>query len=129
MIVRMDAGAVPPAEPREVAATPNDLERLLVDRVNARDLEGVLALYEPDAVLALPGDARAEGHDAIRRFFAALLAERPTFRPDPQWPALVNGDLALTSTRLRGGGATAEVARRQPDGSWRWVLDRLNVVD
>ena len=28
-----------------------------------------------------------------------------------------HGDLALTSTRLTGGGATAEVARRQPDGS------------
>jgi hypothetical protein len=30
-----------------------------------------------------------------------------------------NGDLALTSTRLPGGVATVEVAKRQSDGSWR----------
>jgi hypothetical protein len=45
-----------------------------------------------------------------------------------QHPALRLGELALTSTRLPGGGATAEVARRQPDGTWRWVLDRPNVT-
>jgi len=39
-------------------------------------------------------------------------------------PVIRHGDLALTSTRLPGGGATAEVARRQPDGSWRWVIDQ-----
>jgi len=35
-----------------------------------------------------------------------------------------HGNLALTSTRLTGGGATVEVAGRQPDGSWRWVIDQ-----
>ena len=113
---------------RERAATPEDLARFLVERVNAGDLEGVVALYEADAVLALPDGGVAAGREAIRSFYAALLAGRPTFRPGPQWPALVSGDLALTSTRLLAGGATAEVARRQPDGSWRWVLDRPNVV-
>jgi hypothetical protein len=39
-----------------------------------------------------------------------------------------NGDLALTSTRLPAGGATVEVARRQPDGSWRWVIDQPAVL-
>jgi hypothetical protein len=43
-------------------------------------------------------------------------------------PAIWNGDLALTSTRLPGGGATVEVARRQPDGSWRWVIDQPAVL-
>jgi hypothetical protein len=41
-----------------------------------------------------------------------------------QRPALRNGDLALTSTLLVGGGATVEVARRQPDGTWLWVIDQ-----
>jgi hypothetical protein len=36
--------------------------------------------------------------------------------------------LALGSTRLIDGGVTAEVARRQPDGTWRWVIDHWNVV-
>jgi hypothetical protein len=36
--------------------------------------------------------------------------------------------LALGSTRLNDGGVTAEVARRQPDGTWRWVIDQWNVI-
>jgi hypothetical protein len=37
-----------------------------------------------------------------------------------QQPALIFGDLALTSTRLPDGSVTAEVARRQDDGNWLW---------
>jgi hypothetical protein len=44
-----------------------------------------------------------------------------------QSEAPVLGELALTSTVLSPETATAEVARRQPDGSWRWILDRPNV--
>jgi hypothetical protein len=40
----------------------------------------------------------------------------------------VEGLLALSSTRLHYGGITAEVARRQADGSWRWVIDQWNVL-
>jgi hypothetical protein len=29
---------------------------------------------------------------------------------------------------LPGGGATVEIARRQPDGSWRWVIDQSAVL-
>jgi hypothetical protein len=39
----------------------------------------------------------------------------------------VAGDVALTSTRFQGG-ATAEIARRQPDGSWLWAADQPRVV-
>ena len=115
--------------PRARAAEPEDLAWLVLERVNGADLDGILELYEPDAVLALPGDQIAEGQDAIRRYYARLLAGRPRFEPGDQLPALQVGDLALTSTRLVGGGATAEVARRQPDGSWRWAIDRPNVRD
>lgn len=64
---------------------------------------------------------------ALRRFYADLLAAKPTFEPGEQLPALELGDLALTATRLVGGGATAEIARRQPDGNWLWAVDRPNV--
>jgi ketosteroid isomerase-like protein len=115
------------ASQRRRAENPEDLARLLVERVNAGDLEGVVALYEPDAVLALPGGDVATGQSAIREFYAELLAGKPRFEPGDQLPALRLGDLALTATRLAGGGATAEIARRQPDGSWRWIVDRPNV--
>jgi len=48
--------------------------------------------------------------------------------PYEEWHGASDGDLALTSTRLPGGGATVEVARRQPDGSWRWVIDQPAVL-
>lgn len=112
----------------EGAAEPEELARLLVARINAGDVDGVVALYEAEAVLALPGGGSAIGAGAIREFYGELIAGRPRFEPGEQPPPLRQGDLALTSSRLPGGGATAEVARRQADGTWRWVLDRPNVL-
>jgi hypothetical protein len=45
-----------------------------------------------------------------------------------QQPALINGELALTSTRSQNGSVTAEVARRQPDGTWRWAIDQYAIA-
>ncbi len=114
---------------RETAVSPQDLPRLLVERVNAGDLEGIIDLYEMGAVLALPGGGIAVGRDAIRTFYGELLATRPTFMAGAQLPALESGGLALTSTRLVGGGVTAEIARRQQDGTWLWVVDRPDVLE
>lgn len=109
----------------EPAREPNDLERLFVERVNARDLEGLVALYESNAVLAWEEGETAVGLDQIREFFKRFLAGRPRLDPSAQAPALCSGDLALTSSRLSNGEITAEVARRQPDGTWLWVVDQF----
>jgi ketosteroid isomerase-like protein len=113
---------------RERAARPEDLSRLFVERANAGDVDGLVALYEPDALLAFPPGQVTAGSQAIRQAYQRLLADRPTFTAGDQQPALRHGDLALTSTRLVGGGATVEVARRQPDGTWLWVIDQPNVL-
>lgn len=110
------------------ALEPEDLSRFIVERLNAGDVEGLVALYEPDAVLALPDGQVARGSEEIRQAYARLVADRPTFAPGRRLPTLRNGDLALTSTRLPGGGVTVEVARRQEDGTWLWVIDQPNLV-
>jgi ketosteroid isomerase-like protein len=115
------------AEP-EPAAQPEDLGRYFLERANAGDVEGLVALYEPEAVLAFAPGRLAAGHEEIRKVYAELLADKPSFSSAGQQPVIRNGDLALTSTRLPGGGATVEVARRQPDGSWRWVIDQPAVL-
>ena len=45
-----------------------------------------------------------------------------------QRPALICGELAMTSTRSRDGSVTQEVARRQSDGTWLWVIDKYSVL-
>ncbi|MCM0679196.1 nuclear transport factor 2 family protein [Micromonospora phytophila] len=107
----------------EPATHPEDLSRFFVARANAGDVDGLVALYEPDGVLATPAGP-AVGAAAIRAAYAGFLADRPTLTPGEPQPTLHAGELALTSTRLADGTVTVEVARRQPDGTWRWVIDQ-----
>ena len=113
---------------RPKAENPADLARLFLDRANAGDVAGVVALYEADAVLAFPPGQITVGADAIREVYERFLSQRPTLTSAGQSEPLVNKDVALTSTRLPGGGATAEVARRQPDGTWLWAVDQPRIV-
>jgi ketosteroid isomerase-like protein len=105
------------------AAEPEELGRLFVERANAGDLEGLVAVYEEGAVVAFPPGQVSVGHEEIRRAYTELLAARPRFAPGDPQPTLRRGDVALTSTKIAGGGQTVEVARRQPDGTWRWAID------
>jgi len=112
---------------REKARTPEDLARLFVERANAGDAEGIAELYEPDAVLGFPPGGVTVGRDAIRGLMEQMLADPdlPEFEVEEPLPTLRFGDLALTATRPKDGtGGRAQVARRQPDGSWLRILDR-----
>jgi len=115
-------------EQRKRAHDPQDLARLLVSREKQGDVDGMVALYEPDAVLDCGGGQFASGRESIRKFYAGLVAAGRKFDLGDQRPAIVNGDLALTSTRLPNGAVTAEIARRQSDGTWLWVIDQPSVA-
>lgn len=106
------------------ARNPEDLARFFVVRANEGDVDGLVALYERDAILATLAGQIMRGHDAIRHFYAGLLADRPTFQAGNQRPTLRHDTLALTSSRLVNGIVTAEVARQQADGTWLWVIDQ-----
>ena len=111
-----------------VATDPNDLARLFIERANAGDVEGLVALYEPDAVLAFPPGTVATGHAEIRKVYEQFLAAAPVLAPGRQHAALASGDLALTASTLTNGDVTVEIARRQPDGSWLWAVDQPALV-
>jgi len=113
---------------RKPARDPQDLERLLISRQWAGDVDGMAALFEPHAVVDTGEGPLTLGRDAIRALFAELSATGRKFALGTQSPAVINGDLALTSTRLPDGSVTAEVARRQSDGTWLWVIDRFSVA-
>jgi uncharacterized protein (TIGR02246 family) len=107
------------------AQNPEDITRMFVERANAGDLDGLVDLYEPDAVVAFPPGSRTAGHEAIRALYAQMLADRPHFEPEEPLPTLQIGDLALTATPAKDeAGARAQIVRRQPDGRWLRVLDR-----
>ena len=118
---------------REPIYDPQDLERQLVVRENAGDVSGMTALFAPDAVIELNDGRFVRGKEAIHAFFTNLQVtglgpEGRRFKLGEQRPALICGDLALTSTRSIDGDITSEVARRQDDGRWLWVLDRWSVA-
>jgi hypothetical protein len=62
-----------------VASDPQELARFLVSRGNARDVEGLVALCEPGAVVAWGDRRTAVGSGAIRSFYSQLLASGRTF--------------------------------------------------
>lgn len=110
---------------RERAQRPEDITRLIVERVNAGDAEGVAALYAADAVMAFPPGETTAGRDAIRAVYERMIAKGIRFQPEEPLPTLRLGDIALTATPARDeAGARAQVVRRQADGSWVRILDR-----
>ena len=83
---------------------------------------------EPHAVLECNDGKLALGREAIRAFYAGVVAVGRKYDFGDQRPAIISGDLALTSTRCPDGSVTAEVARRQGDGTWLWVIDKVAVA-
>ena len=81
------------------AARPEDLSRLFVERANAGDVDGLVALYEPDAVLAFP-PARSPP--------AATRSVKPTSGCSPTGPRLRQGS---PSSRYASASVCSMVAR------------------
>jgi uncharacterized protein (TIGR02246 family) len=97
--------------------------------VNNQDLDGLVALYAPDATMVLPDGSTVTGTEAIREQWAGLLAMEGRMTLRSRY-AIESGDLAILSnewTFTAGdqtvGATTAEVARRQADGGWLYVID------
>jgi ketosteroid isomerase-like protein len=108
------------------AMTPEDITRIFVERANEKDVEGLLALYEPNAVLAFPPGAQTEGHEAIRPILQGMVDHAPApFELEDPAPTIYFEDIALTSTQSRDEtGTRCQVVRKQPDGSWLRIVDR-----
>jgi uncharacterized protein (TIGR02246 family) len=116
------------------ARSPEQLDKLFVEKMNAGDLEAVVALYEPDATLAPQPGQMAAGTNAIREAIRGFIAMKPRFSATAK-PTVRAGDLALTGLAwnlhatgpdgkpVEMNGHSAEVVRRQQDGTWKFVID------
>lgn len=116
------------------AKDPADMHRLFADAFNAHDLDALVALYEPEAVLVPQAGQRAIGRDAIREALAGFLAGFETIELTTRG-IVQQRDIALLYPEflLRGTGEDGEpvtleghgteVVRRQTYGTWLFVID------
>jgi uncharacterized protein (TIGR02246 family) len=116
---------------------PASIHIIFEQAFNASDIDSLVALYEPNAVLLVKGQP-VEGLQAIRAAYQTLLTRRSRMtlhtrsvvRFDDRL-ALLHADWVLEATAPDETGKTArgmstEVVRRQENGSWRFILDNPN---
>jgi uncharacterized protein (TIGR02246 family) len=108
---------------------PQDIHRKVEDAFNAGDVEALVDLYEDDARMLRDDGTAAEGVDAIREIWAGFVALGGRIAMTTR-TAVAAGDVALlsnawtfTAEGMEFGAVTAEVARRQADGTWRYIID------
>ena len=114
--------------------TPEDMHPTFAKLFSAGDLDGVMALYEPEAQLIPQPGAPPVSGAAIRGALQGFLALKPSI--SIQTTGVVKTqDVALLRSHwtLSGKGPDGhpvemshraiEVMRRQTDGTWRFVID------
>jgi uncharacterized protein (TIGR02246 family) len=117
------------------AMKPEDLHQLISAAVTNADLDAYLALYEPGAALARQSGGVAVGSDEIRAEIAPFLAVRGTLTVKTA-RVVASSDIALLRSRGAFSGVAPdgspvevpehdahEVARRQTDGTWLFVVN------
>ena len=119
---------------------PEEMNNAFAEAVSSGDVERVLALYEPHALLAPRPGERASGLDEIRAALDELVALGRTMVSRNVWCmqvgelALLQGEWHLSGTAPDGSplelsSRTAEVVRRQADSSWLYVIDHAFGAD
>ena len=120
----------------ERAYQPGDCDRILLAAFERGDLDATMTLYEPGAVLFRENGEYVTGHEGIRQQNAAVISLKPRFTIE-FIQSTISGDGTLATTRMkchlegtapdgsviRSSVHTLEVLRRQPDGTWKYVID------
>lgn len=113
---------------------PQKMHAAFAEAFNAGKIEDLIALYEPDALLVPQPGQQVTGLSAIREALVVFLDLKGRMQIETL-SCFQTGDLALlqASWRLVATGPdnqpieffshTAEVVRKQTDGSWLYVLD------
>jgi uncharacterized protein (TIGR02246 family) len=113
---------------------PKDLNEHYNDLFRAGDLEGLIDLYEPGAVLCPAPGRLLNGHEQIREQMKKLLSLQGELTAT-QLSCVQHGDLAMLHAKwgFKGsdsagntidiGGHSSKLAKQGADGAWRYVMD------
>ena len=116
------------------AGTPEQVLKSIVDGINTGNLDALIPLYEPEAAFAARPGSLSHGVPGVREALAGFIAMNGTLDLNVT-RVLEASDLALVTTvwSFTGTGPdgepvklaaqSADVLRRQADGSWRFVID------
>lgn len=116
------------------ANTPQEVSKLIGQRLGSRDLDGVMELYEPNACLVPEPGQLLKGTAAIRKGTEDFIALKPTITVESE-SVVQADDLAIVYTKwslsgtgsdgstINMGGMATDVMRRQPNGTWLCVID------
>ncbi len=119
------------------AYKPEDCDRILMEAMEKGDIETTVALYEPDAVLFAESGKLMRGPDLIRKHNEEFISLKTKTTIDHIITA-ISGDGSIATTRMKCTSVfidpktgkqvrlltnTLEVVRKQPDGTWRFVID------
>jgi ketosteroid isomerase-like protein len=115
-------------------ASPEQVLESIVTGINSGDLESLMPLYENEAAFAVEPGSLAPGHAGIREALTGFISMNGTLDLEVTRVlevddlALVIGVWSFDGTGPDGEpvhleARNADVLRRQPDGSWRFVID------
>ncbi len=108
---------------------PADIHSAVEQAFNAGDLDRLIRLYEKDARMVTPNGSVVEGVDAIREQWQGFLAMngqmtlKTRFAVEMDDVALIRTDWSFASADAQLASSSAEVVRRQSDGTWLYVID------
>ena len=116
------------------AGTPEEVLNSIVDGINAGDVDALMPLYEPEAGFAAQPGMLSHGPTGVREGLAGFVGMKGKL--DLKVTRVLEAhDLALVTTAWSFAGTgpagqpvslaskSADVLRRQADGSWRFVID------
>ena len=109
------------------------LHETLVAAIEKKDAALIASLYAPDAHLLPPGSEAVEG-PGIQAFWQGFLDMGVTGGRLEDVRFEERDDLVVAEGRFEVHGESGvldrgkyvDVAKRQPDGSWKWVIDIFN---
>lgn len=109
------------------AMSPEEICRLFQQYMAEGDIDSVLSVYDPAAVFLNQSGEVKKGGEALRQELAPFAAVKAIFDYNIK-QVIQAGEIALMHTQWTVSAPqpmsvyAIEVARRQPDGTWRWLI-------